>query len=83
MRFIGLLLALALIGYLAYTQLGAGQTGATTVKESSSSMRKDGLPPTTKTTGAGIAIERARQVKGLNEQRTQGVEGVLESGLGR
>lgn len=83
MRLIALLLTVALIAYLAYTQIGGDSPSAQQAKTVSTSMSKDGLPPTTRATPSGIAIERAQQVRDLNQKRTEGVDKVLDQGLGR
>ncbi len=83
MRLIVLLITVALIAYLAYTQIGGESPSAKQTKAVATSMRQDGLPPTTRATPSGIAIERAQQVRDLNRTRTQGVDKALEQGLGR
>jgi hypothetical protein len=83
MRFIGVLLTLAIIGYLFYILLGPGpkplgSSGKTAVQVDSSFQTSTGLPPSTKKTAAGVTIERARQAAKVADDRTMLMNDLIE-----
>jgi hypothetical protein len=82
MRFLGLLITLALLGYLAYQQLARLGAAPGTPPEATAPLRA-GSPSTPAAAPGVSALERARRVETLNQQRTREVDDVLRQGLSR
>jgi Heavy-metal resistance len=87
MRFISLLLTLAIIGYLFYLMFGqqpvpVGSQRAVAMEADRTMAAQSGLPPAKAKTVQGIAIERAKQVREMSRQRVEAADPLTSVGFG-